>query len=50
MLIAVPIMNKLLLLEDSMVVIFGAISHAGGRILFAVAEKWQIFYLGKWNF
>ncbi|XP_058791948.1 proton-coupled folate transporter isoform X2 [Phymastichus coffea] len=46
MLVTVPIMNKCILLEDSYIVMIGTISHAIGRIAFALAPIWQIFYFG----
>lgn len=48
MLITVPIMNKCILIEDTLIVMIGAFSHATGRIIFALADDWQIFYLGMY--
>ncbi|XP_012235348.1 lysosomal proton-coupled steroid conjugate and bile acid symporter SLC46A3 [Linepithema humile] len=46
MLIGVPIMSKLLKMKDTFMVAIGAIAHAAGRIVFILANKPELFYVG----
>ncbi|KAG7212624.1 hypothetical protein KM043_012912 [Ampulex compressa] len=46
MLIGVPTMSKLLKMKDTVIVAIGALSHAGGRIIFALAKVPELFYVG----
>ncbi|XP_061934695.1 probable peptidoglycan muropeptide transporter SLC46 isoform X4 [Apis cerana] len=46
MLIGVPIMSKLMKIRDTIIVAIGAIAHASGRIIFALAKIPELFYVG----
>ncbi|XP_028981754.1 thymic stromal cotransporter homolog [Diachasma alloeum] len=46
MLVGAPILSRVLGLRDTYIVIIGALSHAGGRILFASALTPNVFYAG----
>ena len=46
MLIAIPIMNKLLKWRDTVIIIIGAFAHAAGRICFGLATVPWLFYVG----
>ncbi|XP_026298072.1 proton-coupled folate transporter isoform X3 [Apis mellifera] len=46
MLIGVPIMSKVMKIRDTIIVAIGAISHASGRIIFALAKIPELFYVG----
>ncbi|XP_011268476.2 thymic stromal cotransporter homolog [Camponotus floridanus] len=46
MLIGVPIMSKWIGMRDTFIVAIGAISHAAGRIIFLLAKKPELFYVG----
>ncbi|XP_043796786.1 thymic stromal cotransporter homolog isoform X2 [Apis laboriosa] len=46
MLIGVPIMSKLMKIRDTIIVTIGAIAHASGRIIFALAKIPELFYVG----
>lgn len=46
MLVGVPVMSKLMGIKDTIIVAIGAISHAAGRVLFAVANISELFYVG----
>lgn len=46
MLIGVPVMSKLMGIKDTIIVAIGAISHAAGRVLFALATVSELFYAG----
>ncbi|XP_024943779.1 proton-coupled folate transporter [Cephus cinctus] len=45
-LIAVPILSKLIGLRDTIIVVIGACAHASGRVIFALAEIPELFYVG----
>lgn len=47
MLIGVPVMSKLIGMRDTFIVTIGAMSHAAGRVVFALAKIPKIFYMGK---
>lgn len=47
MLIGVPIMSKVMKIRDTIIVAIGAISHASGRIIFALAKIPELFYVGN---
>lgn len=47
MLIGVPIMSKLIGMKDTFIVAVGAIAHAAGRIVFVLADRPELFYVGK---
>lgn len=47
MLIGVPIMSKLIGMRDTFIVAIGAIAHAAGRIVFVLANRPKLFYVGK---
>lgn len=47
MLIGVPIMSKLIGMRDTFIVAIGAIAHAAGRVIFALADRPELFYVGK---
>lgn len=47
MLIGVPIMSKLIGMKDVFIVVVGAIAHASGRIVFVLAKRPELFYVGK---
>lgn len=47
MLIGVPIMSKLIGMRDTFIVAIGAIAHAAGRIVFILANRPELFYVGK---
>ncbi|XP_039303103.1 proton-coupled folate transporter isoform X2 [Solenopsis invicta] len=46
MLIGVPIMSKLIRMRDIFIVAVGAIAHAAGRIVFVLADRSELFYVG----
>lgn len=46
MLVGVPLMNKVFKLKDTVIAIVGALSHAGGRVIFALANISELFYVG----
>ncbi|XP_031772693.1 thymic stromal cotransporter homolog isoform X2 [Apis florea] len=46
MLVGVPIMSKLMKIRDTIIVAIGAIAHASGRIIFALAKIPELFYVG----
>ncbi|XP_036148913.1 proton-coupled folate transporter [Monomorium pharaonis] len=46
MLIGVPIMSKLIGMKDTFIVAVGAIAHAAGRIVFILANRPELFYVG----
>ncbi|XP_015188482.1 PREDICTED: proton-coupled folate transporter [Polistes dominula] len=46
MLIGVPTMSKLIGMRDTLIVAVGAIAHASGRVIFALATIPQLFYVG----
>lgn len=46
MLIGVPMMSKVIGMKDTLIVAVGAIAHASGRIIFALAAVPQLFYVG----
>lgn len=46
MLIGVPTMSKLMGLRDTVIVAIGSLAHAGGRVIFALAQVPQLFYAG----
>ncbi|XP_011330458.1 proton-coupled folate transporter isoform X2 [Ooceraea biroi] len=46
MLIGVPIMSKLIGMKDTFIVAVGAIAHAAGRIVFVLADRPELFYVG----
>lgn len=46
MLIGVPVMSKLMGMKDTFIVAVGAIAHASGRIVFALAKRPELFYVG----
>lgn len=39
-------MSKLLKMRDTFMVAIGAIAHAAGRIVFILANKPELFYVG----
>lgn len=47
MLVGVPIMSKLMKIRDTIIVAIGAIAHASGRIIFALAKIPELFYVGN---
>ncbi|XP_076179832.1 putative peptidoglycan muropeptide transporter SLC46 isoform X2 [Ptiloglossa arizonensis] len=46
MLIGVPVMSKLMGMKDTVIVAIGAISHATGRVIFALTKIPELFYVG----
>ncbi|XP_025075002.1 proton-coupled folate transporter isoform X1 [Pogonomyrmex barbatus] len=46
MLIGVPIMSKLMGMRDVFIVAVGTIAHASGRIVFILAKRPELFYVG----
>lgn len=46
MLIGVPLMSKLIGMRDTLIVAIGALAHAGGRVIFALAYVPELFYVG----
>ncbi|XP_017881552.1 proton-coupled folate transporter isoform X2 [Ceratina calcarata] len=46
MLVGVPIMSKVMRIRDTIIVAVGAIAHASGRVVFALAKVPQLFYVG----
>lgn len=46
MLVGVPVMSKLMGIKDTIIVAIGAISHALGRVVFALARIPELFYVG----
>lgn len=40
-------MSKWLKLRDTTIVVIGALSHASGRVVFALAKVPNLFYVGK---
>ncbi|KAL0118681.1 hypothetical protein PUN28_009387 [Cardiocondyla obscurior] len=46
MLIGVPVMSKLIGMRDTFIVVVGAIAHAGGRVVFILARRPELFYVG----
>uniref|UniRef100_A0A336MAY0 CSON012416 protein n=1 Tax=Culicoides sonorensis TaxID=179676 RepID=A0A336MAY0_CULSO len=46
MLIGIPIMTKLLKWPDSVLIMVGSLSHAGGRVFFALATSTWLMYMG----
>ncbi|XP_076236574.1 putative peptidoglycan muropeptide transporter SLC46 isoform X2 [Calliopsis andreniformis] len=46
MLIGVPVMSKLMGIRDTIIVAIGAIAHAAGRVIFALAKIPELFYVG----
>ncbi|KAI4501384.1 hypothetical protein M0802_003757 [Mischocyttarus mexicanus] len=46
MLIGVPTMSKLIGMRDTLIVAVGAIAHASGRVIFALAKIPELFYVG----
>lgn len=46
MLLGIPIMTKLLKWPDSVLIMVGSISHAGGRVFFAFATTTWLMYAG----
>jgi len=50
MLIGVPIMSKLIGMKDTFIIAVGAIAHAAGRIVFILADKPELFYVGELTF
>jgi len=49
MLIGVPVMSKLIRMKDTFIVMIGAIAHAAGRIVFILANRPELFYVGKYK-
>lgn len=47
MLIGVPIMSKLMRMKDTFIIVVGAIAHAAGRVVFVLADRSELFYVGK---
>lgn len=45
-LIGVPVMSKLLGMKDVFIIVVGAIAHASGRIVFVLANRPELFYVG----
>ncbi|KAH0953503.1 hypothetical protein HN011_010038 [Eciton burchellii] len=46
MLIGVPIMSKMIGMKDTFIIAVGAIAHAAGRIVFILADRPELFYVG----
>ncbi|KAK2585368.1 hypothetical protein KPH14_010045 [Odynerus spinipes] len=46
MLVGVPTMSKLIGMRDTYIVAIGALAHASGRVVFALANKPELFYVG----
>ncbi|XP_077302511.1 lysosomal proton-coupled steroid conjugate and bile acid symporter SLC46A3 [Arctopsyche grandis] len=46
MLIAMPLMSRVLNWRDTIIVMIGSVSHAGGRFFFAFAKQSWFFYIG----
>jgi MFS transporter, PCFT/HCP family, solute carrier family 46, member 3 len=46
MLIAIPIMNKLLKFRDTSIILFGTIAHSLGRIFFIIADGSLVMFIG----
>lgn len=40
-------MSKLMKIRDTIIVAIGAIAHASGRIIFALAKIPELFYVGN---
>lgn len=47
MFIGVPVMSKLIGMRDTFIVAIGAIMSAAGRIVFALADRPELFYVGE---
>lgn len=49
LLIAIPVMSRLLGLRDTVIIMIGAIAHTAARIFYVTAQVPYVFYIGMYN-